>query len=73
MGREYQLFKKEGACQYDILKLRIDNSGRSMICAFYHTRKSMLGTITYDVPNKRECFSLTFDRSVIYLFGTLGI
>ena len=36
-----------------------------MICAFVHTRKSMLGAITYDIPDKRDYFSLSFDRSVI--------
>ena len=45
--------------------LRIDNSGHSVICAFDHSRKSLLVTITYDIPNKREYFSLSYDRSAV--------
>ena len=47
------------------VNLRIDNSGRSVICAFDHTRKRLLMTRTYDIPNKREYFSHSLDRNVI--------
>ena len=47
------------------VNLRIDNSGCSVMCAFDHTRKSLLVIITYDIPNKREYFYPSFDRNVI--------
>ena len=44
-----------------------------MISAFDHTRKSRLGTIAYDIPNKREYFSLSFDSIVILKLFDLGM
>ena len=44
-----------------------------MISAFDHTRKSLLGTITYDIPNKREYSSLSFDSIVILKLFDLGM
>ena len=45
--------------------LRIDNSGRSVIYNFDHDSETMLVIITCDIPNKREYFSLSFDRTGI--------
>ena len=36
-----------------------------MIYKFDHNSETMLFIITYDIPNKREYFSLSFDRRVI--------
>ena len=44
---------------------RIDNSGRSVIRAFDNTSESALAMITWDIPNKRRYFSLSFDISFI--------
>ena len=44
-----------------------------MISAFDHTRKSLLGTLTYDITNKREYFSLSFANIVILKLFDLGM
>ena len=47
--------------------LRIDNSGRSVICTFDHNSETVLVKITCDIPNKRRYFSLSSDRNVIVI------
>ena len=47
--------------------LKIDNSGRSVIYTFYHNNETVLVMITCDIPNKREYFSPSFDRSVVVI------
>ena len=46
------------------LSLRIDNSGRSVIYTFDHNSEAVLVMITCDIPDKREHFYLSSDRSV---------
>ena len=45
--------------------LRIDNSGRSMICAFDHMSETVPVTITCHTSNKREYFILSFRVNVM--------
>ena len=49
------------------LSLRIDNSGRSVIYTFDHNSETVLVIITYNIPNKREYFSLSFGSSFIVI------
>ena len=50
--------------------LRIDSSGRSVICVFNHI-SNMSHTNTCDVSNKRAFFALSYDRSHIYIKADL--
>ena len=45
--------------------LRIDNSGRSMICAFDHMSETVPVTILCHTSNKRDFFFLSFRVDVI--------
>ena len=56
-----------------VFALRIDNSGRSVIYTFDQNSGAVLGIITYDIPNKRLYFSLSFDISVIVINFDLRI
>ena len=47
------------------VRLRIDNSGRSVNYTIDHNSGTMLVRITFDIPNKRLYFSLYFHISVI--------
>ena len=38
-----------------------------MINTFDHNSETVLVIITYGIPNKREYFSLSFDRSVVVI------
>ena len=49
------------------ITLRIDNSGRSVIYIFDHISETILATNTYNISNKGEFFSLSYDRSYIYI------
>ena len=50
-----------------LAKLRIDNSGRSVIHTFDDNSETMLVTIMYDILNKRLSFSLPFDINVVVI------
>ena len=45
-----------------IKTLRIENSGRSAIYTFDNNSETVLVIITFDIPNKRDCYSSSFDR-----------
>ena len=47
-------------------KLRLDNSGCSVICNIDDISETMLYTITCDIPNERADFFLSDDMNDFY-------